>query len=202
MRLGAHTSCCYFHYMPVGNDAAPELLPTPEQRKYMYRPASVTCAVKPAIARSSPWTSRTTASLWAAASPAAGSYFHINANGDADPCVFIHYSDANIRDKHAAGDADSLRCSWPTTTASPSTRTTCAPAPCWKTPSLLRKMVNETGAHSHRPPEPGKRRSSVRQVQVLRRQLAADRRRDLVPLPIRIRESRYENYKDWKPNQQ
>ena len=22
----------YFHYMPVGNDAAPELLPTPEQR--------------------------------------------------------------------------------------------------------------------------------------------------------------------------
>ena len=33
----------------------------------------------------------------------------------------------------------------------------------------------------HRPPEPGKRRSSVRQVQVLCRQLAADRRRDLVP---------------------
>ena len=26
----------YFHYMPVGNDAAPELLPTPEQREYMY----------------------------------------------------------------------------------------------------------------------------------------------------------------------
>ena len=27
----------YFHYMPVGNDAAPELLPTPEQRTEMYR---------------------------------------------------------------------------------------------------------------------------------------------------------------------
>ena len=26
----------YFHYMPVGNDAAPELLPTKEQREYMY----------------------------------------------------------------------------------------------------------------------------------------------------------------------
>ena len=26
----------YFHYMPVGNDAAPELLPTREQREYMY----------------------------------------------------------------------------------------------------------------------------------------------------------------------
>ena len=26
----------YFHYMPVGNDAATELLPTREQREYMY----------------------------------------------------------------------------------------------------------------------------------------------------------------------
>ncbi len=25
-------------------------------------------------------------------------YFHINANGDVEPCVFIHYSSANIRD--------------------------------------------------------------------------------------------------------
>ena len=26
-------------------------------------------------------------------------YLHINANGDCDPCVFIHYSDSNIREK-------------------------------------------------------------------------------------------------------
>ena len=26
----------FFHYMPVGNDAALELLPTPEQREEMY----------------------------------------------------------------------------------------------------------------------------------------------------------------------
>ena len=26
----------YFHYMPVGNEAAPELMPTKEQRVYMY----------------------------------------------------------------------------------------------------------------------------------------------------------------------
>lgn len=25
-------------------------------------------------------------------------YFHINANGDAEPCVFIHYSNGNIRE--------------------------------------------------------------------------------------------------------
>ena len=49
-------------------------------------------------AASSPWTSRTTPSLWAAASPAGARYLHINANGDVDPCVFIHYSDSNIRE--------------------------------------------------------------------------------------------------------
>lgn len=27
----------YFHYMPVGNDASVDLLPTPEQRAYMVR---------------------------------------------------------------------------------------------------------------------------------------------------------------------
>ena len=27
------------------------------------------------------------------------SYLHINANGDYEPCAFIHYSDSNIRDK-------------------------------------------------------------------------------------------------------
>ena len=26
-------------------------------------------------------------------------YLHINANGDIDPCVFVHYSDSNIREK-------------------------------------------------------------------------------------------------------
>ena len=26
----------YFHYMPVGNDAVPELLPNPRQREFMY----------------------------------------------------------------------------------------------------------------------------------------------------------------------
>ena len=27
------------------------------------------------------------------------SYCHINANGDIEPCAFIHYSDSNIREK-------------------------------------------------------------------------------------------------------
>ena len=35
IELGAYF-VWYFHYMPVGNDASPELLPTPEQREYIY----------------------------------------------------------------------------------------------------------------------------------------------------------------------
>jgi hypothetical protein len=27
------------------------------------------------------------------------SYCHINANGDIEPCAFVHYSDSNIREK-------------------------------------------------------------------------------------------------------
>ena len=30
-------------------------------------------------------------------------YCHINANGDVEPCVFIHYSSANIREVDSAG---------------------------------------------------------------------------------------------------
>ena len=36
IRMGAYF-IWYFHYMPVGNDAAPELLPSPEQRETVYR---------------------------------------------------------------------------------------------------------------------------------------------------------------------
>ena len=58
----------YFHYMPVGNDAVPELLPNPEQRNSCIT-GSATSAP---LSRFSPWTSRTTASMSAAVSPADG----------------------------------------------------------------------------------------------------------------------------------
>ena len=40
----------YFHYMPVGNDAVPELMPTPEQREYMYHKIREARATKPIFA--------------------------------------------------------------------------------------------------------------------------------------------------------
>ena len=36
---------------------------------------------------------------WAILLDPTSACLHINANGDVDPCVFIHYSDSNIREK-------------------------------------------------------------------------------------------------------
>lgn len=84
--------------------------------------------------------------MWAAASAGGRRYLHINANGDCDPCVFIHYSDSNIREKTLL---EALRspCSWPTTTGSPSTTTTCVPCPMLENPEKLREIVHKSGAH-------------------------------------------------------
>lgn len=41
----------------------------------------------------------TTGNLSAGASRYGRAYLHINANGDIEPCAFIHYSDSNIREK-------------------------------------------------------------------------------------------------------
>ena len=82
-------------------------------------------------------------------------YLHINANGDVDPCVFIHYSNANIRENARCWSALQVaRCSWPITTASRSTTTMLRPCPMLENPQMLREMVEKTGAHSTDPQSP------------------------------------------------
>ena len=85
----------YFHYMPVGNDASVELLPTPEQRIYM----------KDRIRQIRSLTTgqglftfdfQNDGEFVGGCIAGGRNYFHINANGDAEPCVFIHYSGANL----------------------------------------------------------------------------------------------------------
>ena len=63
----------YFHYMPVGMGAATDLLLTPEQRAYMKDRVREIRGLTGGKGRSSPSTSRTTASSRTAASPAASS---------------------------------------------------------------------------------------------------------------------------------
>jgi len=84
-----------FTYMPVGRDAVPDLLATAEQREFMYRQIRSFRNNKPLF----------TIDFWndgeyVKGCVAGGRYYcHINANGDVEPCAFIHYSDSNIREK-------------------------------------------------------------------------------------------------------
>ena len=83
----------FFHYMPVGNGAAPELLPTPEQRTEMYHRIRAFRETKPIFAMDF----QNDGEYVGGCIAGGRRYLHINARGDVEPCVFIHYSNANIR---------------------------------------------------------------------------------------------------------
>ncbi len=85
----------FFTYMPIGTCAPTELMATAEQRKFMYKQIRSFRSTKPIF----------TLDFWndgeyIGGCVAGGRYYvHINANGDIEPCAFIHYSDSNIREK-------------------------------------------------------------------------------------------------------
>lgn len=94
INLGAYF-VWFFHYMPIGNDAASELLPTAEQRIGVYNKIRHYRTTKPLFAMDF----QNDAEYVGGCIAGDRRYLHINANGDIDPCVFIHYSDSNIREK-------------------------------------------------------------------------------------------------------
>lgn len=85
----------FFTYMPVGKGAVTDLIARPEQREMMYHRIREYRHTKPLF----------TVDFWNDGEYVGGciaggrSYCHINANGDIEPCAFIHYSDSNIREK-------------------------------------------------------------------------------------------------------
>ena len=85
----------FFTYMPVGREAVPELMVSADQRAFMYRRIREFRHTKPIF----------TMDFWndgefvGGCIAGARSYLHINANGDIEPCAFIHYADSNIRSK-------------------------------------------------------------------------------------------------------
>lgn len=87
--------CWFFTYMPVGNAAVPELMVSAEQRAWMYRQVRAFRETKPLF----------TLDFWNDGEYSGGClaggrrYLHINANGDMEPCAFIHYSDSSVYDK-------------------------------------------------------------------------------------------------------
>ncbi len=136
----------YFHYMPVGNNAAPELLPTMEQRRYMIK--------KIRWLRSSecdidfyPMDFQNDGEYVGGCIAGGRNYFHINSAGDAEPCVFIHYSNANIHD-HSILEILQSPLFMAYHHGQPFNNNHLRPCPMLENPEILQKMVHDTGAHS------------------------------------------------------
>ena len=80
--------CWYFHFMPVGRNATPELMPTPEQREHMYHFIRKMREKKPLFTLDF----QNDGEFVGGCIAGGRRYLHINAAGDVEPCVFIHYS--------------------------------------------------------------------------------------------------------------
>ena len=136
----------YFHYMPVGNNAGTDLLLTPEQRTYMYhkiREIRDLEGGKELFAIDF----QNDGEFVHGCIAGGERYCHINANGDVEPCVFIHYSSANIKEQSLI---DCLR--QPLFLAyrdgQPFNDNLLRPCPMLENPEKLQEMIKKTGAKS------------------------------------------------------
>ena len=133
----------YFHYMPVGVDASQELLLSPEQREFVYHRIREYRSRKPLFAIDF----QNDGEFVNGCVAGGRRYLHINANGDAEPCAFIHYADSNIREKSLL---DIMRS--PLFMAyhdgQPFNENMMQPCPMLENPEKLREMVEKSGAKS------------------------------------------------------
>jgi MoaA/NifB/PqqE/SkfB family radical SAM enzyme len=82
-----------FSYVPVGRNPEVSLMPTPEQRDFMRLRTAEYRDVKPMLFIDF-WNDGPIINGCIAGGR---KYFHINANGDIEPCVFCHFAVDNIR---------------------------------------------------------------------------------------------------------
>ncbi len=133
----------FFHYMPVGNTAVPDLLPSPEQREIMYRKIREYRNSKPIFTIDFQHDGEFVKGCIAGGR----SYLHINANGDIEPCAFIHYADSNIR-KHSLLEAYKRPLFMAYKEGQPFNDNMLRPCPMLENPECLRNMVKCSGACS------------------------------------------------------
>lgn len=133
----------FFTYMPVGKEAVPELLATAEQRKFMYHQIRKFRETKPIF----------TMDFWNDAEFIDGCiaggrrYLHINANGDIEPCAFIHYSDSNIHEKTLL-EAYQSPLFMEYHNNQPFNNNHLRPCPLLDNPGKLSEMIEKSGAKS------------------------------------------------------
>ncbi len=136
----------YFTYIPIGSGASTDLIATPDQRKYMYHSLRELRKEKPLFI----------VDFWNDGEFAKGCiaggrrFFHINSNGDAEPCAFIHYSGANLK-KVSLKEALSQPLFMEYQKRQPFNNNLLQPCPCLDNPSVLREMVRASRARSTQP---------------------------------------------------
>ncbi|MCR5546921.1 MAG: radical SAM protein [Lachnospiraceae bacterium] len=135
----------YFHYMPVGNNAVPELMPTVEQRKKMIEKIRWVRSKESDI-EFYPMDFQNDGEYVGGCIAGGRNYFHINSNGDAEPCVFIHYSNTNIHE-HSILEMLQSPLFMEYHKGQPFNRNHLRPCPMLENPQLLREMVDRSGAH-------------------------------------------------------
>jgi MoaA/NifB/PqqE/SkfB family radical SAM enzyme len=136
----------YFHYMPIGDGANVNLMLNQEQRAYMIKRVreirsltggkQIFCIdfqndgeyIDGCIA-------------------GGRQYAHINPNGDVEPCVFIHYSNANIHDK-SLKECLQQPLFKEYHKGQPFNENHLRPCPMLENPEILGEMVKRSGAHS------------------------------------------------------
>ena len=133
----------FFTYMPIGKQAVPSLMATAEQREFMYHQLRKFRSTKPLF----------TVDFWNDGEYVGGciaggrAYLHINANGDVEPCAFVHYSDTNIRE-HTLLEAYQNPLFMGYRRNQPFNKNMLRPCPVLDNPGRLTAIVDQSGAKS------------------------------------------------------
>ncbi len=133
----------FFHYMPVGNGAVTDLLPKPEQRRQVYDQIRKFRQTKSIFSMDFQNDARFVGGCIAGGRR----YLHINARGDVEPCVFIHYSNCNIHDTTLL-DALKSPLFMEYHKKQPFNENSFQPCPMLENPEILPEMVKASGAVS------------------------------------------------------
>jgi MoaA/NifB/PqqE/SkfB family radical SAM enzyme len=92
-----------FHYMPIGRSVSLDLMPSPQQRLWMWHKSWELIREKHYFLADF-WNHGTVCDgCLSAGSDTGGGYFYIDWNGTVSPCVFMPYSPININDAYRDG---------------------------------------------------------------------------------------------------
>ena len=134
--------CWMFTYMPVGAGAPTDLMLDVAQRERMYHFVRRMREEKPLFILDF----QNDGEFVGGCIAGGRRYLHINAAGDVEPCVFVHYSNANIREKSL------LECLQSPIfmqyhDGQPFNDNLLRPCPMLENPDALERMVRESSAH-------------------------------------------------------